>query len=363
VQARNIIISILNPTNCDFKIVCAEYPSAEYAPFVPIRWPINSVIKYSTVDVSNVCINNVALTECIDKAFCAWTSLCPSANLDAIRMPASNNDFNIIQIKPSTNANDFQPNPKNGTAVTKRKFYCDGELFPGNATNGRFEILINISDVYNIENTLVYPCPSSQPNCENKKNPVDLCYTMYHEIGHLFGLSHTLPAPNDGIPNCGYNSPNDVMYWQQGKQPGGCDGNSPRLSANDQCMFRKLYCYGSTDPLYINSDRKGNKPLTQGCFPSGVDHGSLIPSFKPDLKIFPNPSIGEITVEYISNNKGTVMLEIYDVLGNRKFTNVYIEQPGPVSHTINISEFSSGNYIVRATGIDMRGSKLIKLVK
>ena len=113
-------------------------------------------------------------------------------------------------------------------------------------------ILINHTPIHNTYYMQVYPCPApSGCNLAIGVGITNLCATIRHEIGHVYGLNHTNSlinsthdAVDDGNPNgtpCDDGAtPNDLMNTIQTNPcaPG-------TLSVNDKCMFIDLYCKGT----------------------------------------------------------------------------------------------------------------------
>jgi hypothetical protein len=76
--------------------------------------------------------------------------------------------------------------------------------------------------------------------------------------------------------------------------------------------------------------------------------------------IYPNPSIGEISVEYVSNITGAVELMVYDVSGRVVFTLTDQVGEGENNFHLNLSDLNSGVYFMKTNdGINFSSMKFI----
>jgi hypothetical protein len=249
---------------------------------------------------------------------------------------------------------------------------CGGSITPRSPANHsslQYATFIDINGLYDYTSAHVDVCPCSSKNSCPYNGKVDLCKALTHEIGHLFGIQHTLPSPDEqnqtpplldcttGNPDPKPDPKHDLMYYSLGNQP--CDGTPVTLSQNDQCEYMKLYCYA--DAGIARSKRF--RPLDASCSQSGVDEGTLVPTFDPSLVAYPNPTTGQLTVQYTSNLTGTVSLRIFSIIGEQVLLANYRVSPGTQSYTLDLSKLPSGHYIVRIAGVDLRGSKMVELTR
>ncbi len=365
----------INPQTCQEKTVCVDDPIKDApAGYTQCRWAPGTVLKYSTSNISQTCVDANALNQCIDDAFCAWTSLAACADViapfqvSATRVPANANDHTIVPINgttvnqewpPGSGFHEFGDDPTTVgqvIAVTVTTPQCEGPFVVWQNPSDRSFIDINMTSTYNNASIDVYPCSKPTGVCSGGafKTPTDLCVAISHEIGHLMGLNHTPASPDDlanGIPDCSYHDPNgkDLMnpYITQG-----CDGNPPQWTINDCCQMHKMYC-NDKDPF--------NCPPAFSCDNSSVNEGSLVPTYDPGLVAYPNPTTGMLTVQYSSNMTEMVNVIVFDILGNRLLSNACREIQGRDSHTLDLSFLPSGHYIVRIQGANLRASRMVKL--
>ena len=293
------------------------------------------------------CVDPTAFKTCVDNAFCAWLQLanCPGTySLNATWVPTNPTDNTICHIKGTQTNDNHEFDDPNTIALNTLHFYNSGPNVGDIITKTGIDI--NHTKTFTDASTDVDPCPSKDSKCQN--NPVDLCIAVTHEICHLFGLLHTTPGPSDSYVDCGSHDPNNQDLMNPFlTQP--C-GQGPTWHTDDCCMMHKLYCNGQT-PVVC--------PPKYPCANSGVDEGSLIPSFDPELVAYPNPTTGTLTVEYSSDRVGMVAVGIWDILGHQLLTTSFREQAGRDSHTLDLSALPEGHYIVRVVGANLRGSRLV----
>jgi hypothetical protein len=375
-KGKQFLYEFIDPTapGCPEKYECSENPNAHPAPLVPVKWR-PGVIKYSTNNLTvglSSCVDATALDKCIDRAFCMWLGQCPSCGISANRVPPNPGDFTIVPIVTSTDRNTFGDNNHDISGIiaqTRTLPLCDGSL--GNYRADIMQrIFINASSDYTTANTDVYPCNSNlligKCKGDQSHSPTDLCEAITHEIGHLLGLNHTFgPQPKGSPDDCnGSYSPGDVMYYSiSGDRLGksnNCNGHDPKLTANDECMFRKLYCPDNHDPL--RADKSNINTLTMICGDSYVDPENYSAAFDAMLSAYPNPTSGALEVEFTSKRAGTVTISIFNILGAQVMSKIFPEQPGRAIHSLSLASLSSGHYILRVQGVEIRGSKLIDLI-
>lgn len=245
-------------SNCEITWRCAKDPNNENQTYGKVtKWAAGARLSFCVPDLNDPasgsntgsCVNNNDITQCISDAINAWIGLCPQGTLSWEWVQEGTAP--CIPIKWSSNDHDFGDLPTEySAAVTKPKPLCaTGEIREQCGSTNITRIWINNTDHHLSKYQNVYPCPPGA-GCDTKNRTIsNPCKTLAHEIGHVFGLLHT--GEVDQIP-CEASSSdpnNDLMYAATG---GGCSG--PSFSINDKCLFKKLYCNGSSN-VHMSYDK------------------------------------------------------------------------------------------------------------
>ena len=331
---------------CDTTMPCADNPYTENTDKgVPMHWLHGSTIHFCGTSLGDGCfVDQACVEQCVEAAYQKWLSFCAAGTLN-VAVDWTGPNPCCIPIVYWNDANEYGPGTARVAAETNPVYECYwGTLVCAfDLTNPNHHMWIHINST--AANRAIFqnvcPCPSAN-SCPipHGKTAVNICSVLAHEIGHVFGIQHTVernPKTGKDGSNCGNFSDDDLMAWA-GKQTISC--SPPNWTTNDACSFKKLYCYGYSSV----------KPETS----SG-------PFFDPDLEAFPNPTTGMLTVQYTSNIVGMVTVEIVDDLGRQLLSNIFREVPERSTHTIDLSSLANGHYILRILGADFRASRLIRL--
>jgi hypothetical protein len=84
-------------------------------------------------------------------------------------------------------------------------------------------------------------------------------------------------------------------------------------------------------------------------------------SFEKSISLMPNPSNGQVTIE-IPNTNANVTIKIYNMLG-AEVTDITESASGSFIKTLNLSDLSNGNYIVKVKSGDKIATKRLTISK
>jgi len=102
-----------------------------------------------------------------------------------------------------------------------------------------------------------------------------------------------------------------------------------------------------------NDEEKNNyqEPFLKNYNVSFKETEKVLVDEKIELKVYPNPSINNSTIEYSLPNPSKVVISIYDVKGTElvKLNNRNIHESGRYKINLELSDYPSGIYIVKMT--------------
>ena len=79
-------------------------------------------------------------------------------------------------------------------------------------------------------------------------------------------------------------------------------------------------------------------------FAEGEVDGEVNPD-KSLIAVYPNPAFNNMTVEFKSEDKGDVQVSVYNLLGQRMYTQTILALEGSNTFNLNVNSFKSGTYI------------------
>ena len=79
--------------------------------------------------------------------------------------------------------------------------------------------------------------------------------------------------------------------------------------------------------------------------------------------VYPNPTSGNLNIEWMSENFNNVKIEIFNMLGTKIYHKDNIQSKGAFKHTINLDELSKGVYFLIIKGDDIQFNKKIIIQK
>lgn len=287
------------------------------------RWPAGSTIAYCPRDMSDGClVDNTCMKNCIDDAFRAWLSLCPTGTLTVVKDLQGSYPC-CIEIRNTTSPSELQHNATTTIAearVANNCFSASDPIVCQNFDGVKSRIFVNRTSQFLSDKVPLCPCPAS-PGCTVPKNKeiVDICRALYHEIGHIFGLLHT---EEQGLLPCNANSSSqdDIMFWSD---PGGC--RSHDLTLNDKCYFTKLYCNGQLS----------------------VKNYSFATYKDSDFTIFPNPAKYSATIKFYSKAPDLTSFTIFDMLGREIRSYMFTHWDGGIQKELDLTGIHPGSYYIR----------------
>jgi hypothetical protein len=66
------------------------------------------------------------------------------------------------------------------------------------------------------------------------------------------------------------------------------------------------------------------------------------------LKVYPNPAKEQVVIDFSVEEKGEVVIEIFNISGLQlQTTNLGFQHPGNYSHKMNLNHLSAGTYVCR----------------
>jgi hypothetical protein len=74
---------------------------------------------------------------------------------------------------------------------------------------------------------------------------------------------------------------------------------------------------------------------------------------------YPNPVIGELNIHYNLNNAERLKIELFNLLGEKVFSQVFFSKNLNGIYSINIKDLPNGSYLVKLADGDIQNSKII----
>jgi hypothetical protein len=219
--------------------------------------------------------------------------------------------------------------------------------------------------------------------------PYNLGGTLTHEIGHCFNLYHTwgddggpcsgsdycTDTPNSGNMNYGniedgslaeQSSATSTINTSTGLETDNCTAASPGVLYEDFMDYTDDKDYACFTPNQVSriaasiatSGPCHNLTLSNGCTPLGIEEGAYI----QDVNIFPNPTNGELNVNFNLANPTNVVVSVYNVIG-KEIVSYNKENASVVNTKIDLSKCASGVYFVKITSTNQTLTQKISLIR
>ena len=89
-------------------------------------------------------------------------------------------------------------------------------------------------------------------------------------------------------------------------------------------------------------------PTVMSCAPVGINDSEL----SSDISIYPNPASENVNIEFNSTVSGNVTVEVYNIVGERLYTNNLSAVTGTNMINLPVEAYDNGQYIVQFTQTD-----------
>ncbi len=272
---------------------------------------------FDCIDVFNegntVVFNSSDIAQVLRNALLSWTSKCDGCNLNDTYIRDCCSQSNI-KVYWSDVPSDFKAKGSGATSIASvtSSYNC-------NTPCSQLYIKLNQSNDFTGA-TEDEPCNYNKhfffTGNQGKYNWKNLETVLKHEIGHLLGFPDQY-LYNDGT-NAMYASCFDNDSRMSNK--GFFDDNSPVLTDDDICMYKKLYCSSLTD----------------------VEESH---TFEQGVKIFPNPVNSDfINLQFGNPEFKRMSYEIISQIGSTVLKGEILPEDNP--KTIVLKDMPNGSYVL-----------------
>jgi hypothetical protein len=202
--------------------------------------------------------------------------------------------------------------------------------------------------------------------------PYNLGGTLTHEMGHCFNLRHIWGDYSGCTPDdlCGDTPSQDTYNMNTGNWSGvhtdACQTASPGM------MYMNFMDY-SDDIDYCNFTPNQVSRISACVATSGACHGLTLSNvcsgvgiednvFIQDVNIFPNPTNGELNVNFNLANPANVIVSVYNIMGE-EVVSYNKENASVVNTTLDLSKCASGVYFVKIISTNQTLTQKISLMR
>jgi hypothetical protein len=323
-------------------ILCAKNAGTENGGN-PWRWPPGFSVPFCQFSnlgqgKDNCLVDPYALEHCINDAIQEWISCCPAGTIggyEAVQgLPPE--CTHCVKITYSNNPQDFYDAGLIPSDVLAFEHdYADANSHK--LCTQPIDIIINNTETMHSKKFLVYPCPADRNSCETKnKTHYNLCNTLKHEIGHIFGLQHYEDKFQE-CPQGNYLADKSIMSSST-NVANICQ--NAKLSPHDRCYFAGLYCPGNM----------------------AVNH-FLNHSDSSKLFLYPNPATSSIKIKIGFLSRGKMKLIIKNIFGEVLGITGFNELSVNSEIELNLSNLPSGAYILRYEDDENFSQALFHIIK
>ena len=144
-----------------------------------------------------------------------------------------------------------------------------------------------------------------------------------------------------------------------------CDNDTPAMAIRQTFIgsvepnLAHLNNEGNYDYMWENADDYGALELVENTEPTGSP--VVKSTIDQNILVYPNPSCGELNIESNSRYRGSVLIKIYNVLGDQMMESVFIKDGDHFLHLVNIEQYPSGTYFLVIT--EGTNSTAVKFMK
>ncbi len=203
--------------------------------------------------------------------------------------------------------------------------------------------------------TLTFADAVEYSDCEDVVGSYTRTWTATDDCGNAFSRVHTLTVVDDVAPTFNIESQNLEMSFYQYSS-----WSAPEVNAFDECSdvsMNDMHIYTHADGRITHSwiayDACGNKSSVSITVTLSYIENPELPggglTAVNGFTTFPNPTGGDLTLNYISNDGNDAFIEVIDMQGRTLQTVTETSYKGTNSVRLDLNDYVKGTYLVRLT--------------